>query len=88
MITSYRSSLEKTVQYKQIEQLSRILELIPICRTIIKDEVEFSKNTYGTNSEGRIITNDSILKRVEKYHAIGKRLENYYNTKLEKITKI
>ncbi len=88
MITSYRTSLEKSVQFKQIEQLSRILELIAMCKTIVKDEVEFSKNTYGTNSEGKILTNDSILKRVEKYHKIGKRLESYYNTKLEKITKI
>ena len=88
MITSYRTSLEKSIQYKQIEQLSRILELIAMCKTIVKDEVTFSKNIYGTNSEGRVLTNDSILKRIEKYHNIGKRLESYYNTKIEKITKI
>jgi nicotinic acid mononucleotide adenylyltransferase len=87
MITSYRKSLEKSTQFKQIEQLSRILELIAMCKTIVRDEYEFSKNTYGVNKKGIVLTNDTILRRMEKYHAIGKRLQSYYNNKIDKVIK-
>ncbi len=85
--TSYTKILETSMRYKEVEKLQRILELIAQCKSRIQMEMNICDDMYGRSATGARLGNQANQTRIERYYRISQRLKQFYNNKLEKISK-
>lgn len=86
IIDHIKKTRDQEFRLQQVEQLEKILRLITSCEGRIQNEIDFCRSVYG-EVNGIPKGTDTNQAYINRFRAVKKRLQRYYNYKLTQLTK-